>query len=292
VKQGSTVITTNQYDGLNRRIVRNEPSGSGVRHYYYNEQWQVLVEADNSLTATAMYAYHPHYLDAVAFKLTSSTDYVYLQDANFNVTAVVDNSGGTSGNVAERYSYTPYGEIGYLDASFAALSTQASAIGNEIFFTGRERDPVTGLQLNRNRFYHATLGRWVNRDPIGYRGGTSNLYEFVRARPILIGDPLGLATPSRPDCCSGKNCKWDGYWNLNSTSTIFYGYVTSDFSLTGTDDTGCVYRAKGTGVNSGFQSLALGYLTFGFSVSGQSANCEWPIRKHGLIGGFAAGSGG
>src|SRR5690606_32218986 len=59
---GGTTITANKYDGLNRRIVRDETGGSGtLKHFYYNEQWQVLVEADNSLTATAMYAYHPHY---------------------------------------------------------------------------------------------------------------------------------------------------------------------------------------------------------------------------------------
>ncbi len=71
----------------------------------------------------------------------------YLQDANFNVTAIVD----SAGTVVERYSYTPYGEVTIMDASFTTRAS--SLVANELLFTGRRTDPETGLQLNRNRFY-------------------------------------------------------------------------------------------------------------------------------------------
>jgi len=140
------------------------------------------------------YVYHPEYVDAIALRYyDANTDgnvveHYYLQDANFNVTAVTDNAG----TVVERYSYTPYGEVTYLDASFSALALQGSAISNEHLYTGRRLDPETGLQLNRNRFYASHLGRWVNRDPIGYRGGDANLYAYVGAIPLRYVDPLGL----------------------------------------------------------------------------------------------------
>jgi RHS repeat-associated protein len=181
-----------EYDGLNRLIVRTLPAVSTNYHSYYNEDWQVLVETEDpssaTLTPTAMYAYHTNYVDAVANRMRPSDSHVYLQDANYNVTALLE----PDSTVVERYSYTPYGEIAYLDASFAALGTQASAIGNEIFYTGRERDPETGLQLNRNRWYHAPLGRWVSRDPILYEGGTMNLYEYVGDSPTTFADPNGF----------------------------------------------------------------------------------------------------
>jgi len=63
--------------------------------------------------------------------------------------------------------------------------------GSELRFTGRRTDPETGLQLNRNRFYASHLGRWVNRDPIGYDGGTWNLYEYVNGMPLDGVDPSG-----------------------------------------------------------------------------------------------------
>ena len=40
------------------------------------------------------------------------------------------------------------------------------------------------------RFYDPQLGRWINRDPIGEKGGL-NLYSFVRNEPISSWDLLG-----------------------------------------------------------------------------------------------------
>ncbi len=131
----------------------------------------------------------PHYVDAIAMRLNANGDeHYYLQDANFNVTAVVDNTG----TVKERYSYTPYGEVTILDLNFSAVPGNVSTISNEHLYTGRRLDPETGLQLNRNRFYAAGLGRWVNRDPIGYADGW-NLYGYIGGMPTIGTDPMGQA---------------------------------------------------------------------------------------------------
>ncbi len=74
----STVVTTNTYDGLNRRIIRDETGGSGDKiHYYYNENWQVLEERKEvggtiAPDPFAQYVYHPHYIDAVAIRYYDS----------------------------------------------------------------------------------------------------------------------------------------------------------------------------------------------------------------------------
>lgn len=72
--------------------------------------------------------------------------------------------------------------------------TEASSIGNEFLCTGRRLDPETGLQYSRFRYYHPQLGRFVNRDPIGYRGGM-NLYAYVGGRVTGFVDPSGLKEP-------------------------------------------------------------------------------------------------
>jgi RHS repeat-associated protein len=113
-------------------------------------------------------------------------EHYYCHDANFNVTAVVN----TSGTVLERYAYTPYGELTVMNASFSPIS--ASTIGNSYTFTGREFDAETGLFHYRNRYYHAQLGRFLSRDPIGYAGSQWNLYEYVSSDPLSGLDPLGL----------------------------------------------------------------------------------------------------
>ena len=170
----------------------------------------------SAMTADIQYIYHPNYVDAVAVRYNASGDaHYYLQDANYNVTAVTDDTGA----VVERYSYTPYGEVTVMDASFSPVTGNTSAIGNEYLYTGRRRDPETGLQLNRNRFYHATMGRWVSRDPIGYNGSQWNLYEYVGGMPTIeldpmglaIGDPVGPVTPLPPDSpqCDDYGCDED-----------------------------------------------------------------------------------
>ncbi len=117
----------------------------------------------------------------------------YASDANMNVTALVDAS---SGNVVERYVYTPYGEATFMDADWIETEVggfedgTASTVDNEILFTGHPLDFETRLYLARFRYDHPTLGRWTGPDPIGY-AVTMNLYEYVSSRPISYIDTDG-----------------------------------------------------------------------------------------------------
>ena len=218
---GSVVVF--EYDGLHRRIVKqqfDDDVPGAVRRFYYNEQWQCLVETEGtggSETAEVMYLWHPHYVDALAVRMrkTADDEHFFTHDANFNITAAVQETTGDP--VVERYAYTPYGEVTVLNADFTLDSSGGgdglSDIDNEHLYTGRRTDLVTGLQLNRMRYYHAALGRWVNRDPIGYADGY-NLYEYVKGMPADLTDPIGLVSfcvwskKSKKECL---NCCYQKY---------------------------------------------------------------------------------
>jgi uncharacterized protein RhaS with RHS repeats len=45
-----------------------------------------------------------------------------------------------------------------------------------------------------HRYYDPSSGRFLQRDPIGIRGG-SNVYEYVDSRPTRNRDPSGLELP-------------------------------------------------------------------------------------------------
>jgi RHS repeat-associated protein len=71
--------------------------------------------------------------------------------------------------------------------------------------TSSPRDRLDRL-VEWHRYYHAFIGRFVNRDPITYRGAFQ-LYEYVRSRPVVSVDPSGhVSWPERVWCVSHLIC--------------------------------------------------------------------------------------
>ena len=122
-----------------------------------------------------------------------------LQDANWNTTAIIAATGVVAGAVINRFVYTPYGEVQMLTASWAtpaAGSTPATPWAH--LFQGLEFTDVTGLAYVRHRDYSATLGRFIEMDPIGFAAGDNNWYRFVANGPTGKTDPSGLHFGIRP----------------------------------------------------------------------------------------------
>jgi YD repeat-containing protein len=98
VKGGTTTVQANEYDALGRRI------RGGSYYYYYNEEWQVLeVRYAGDSAPWGQYIWHPYYVDALAVcysdpETDEDVDVQYfLHDANYNVTALTDDSGAVLG---------------------------------------------------------------------------------------------------------------------------------------------------------------------------------------------------
>ncbi|WP_439623362.1 RHS repeat-associated core domain-containing protein [Gemmata sp.] len=195
---GGTTLETFGYDGLSRRVTRT--AGGTTTDLYYSADWQVLEEKVGANTA-ARYVWSPVYVDALVLRDRDTDANGTLderlwvaQDANWNVTALIDGTG----TVVERYAYDPFGVQTVYDASYAvrgAGSSYAWAYG----FQGFRYDATSRLNESRFRWYSPTLGRWVSLDPIRFAAGDVNLYVFVGNGPISGLDPSGLqAAPVRP----------------------------------------------------------------------------------------------
>ena len=110
----------------------------------------------------------------------------YLHDILGSVVALI-NAGGS---VVERYYYNPYGETNITDST-GITERSESAFGNTYMWTGKQYDSENDLYHFPARSYSPSLGRWLQRDPLGYVDGL-NLYEYVRSSPMNFVDPLGL----------------------------------------------------------------------------------------------------
>ena len=157
------------YDALGRRVKRTQ--GSDVQKYTHDGNDIVLDDINSTLTK---YQNAPG-IDNKLKYVTGGTSKYFLQDHLGSTAGIVD----SGGSVTDSNSYDSFG-----NASNGSFTSRYQ-------FTGRENDPLTGLQFNRARFYDQNLGRFTSEDPIGFLGGDFNLYGYTKNSPLRAIDPMG-----------------------------------------------------------------------------------------------------
>lgn len=85
--------------------------------------------------------------------------------------------------------------------------------------TGREWDKETGLYYYRARYFDPMDGKFISKDPIGFRGSDINLYQYVGADPINWTDPTGL-TKGGKQKITGNDPLTDGISKSSSKAEI------------------------------------------------------------------------
>lgn len=107
-----------------------------------------------------------------------------LQDANFNVTGLLD----AFGDVLQRFVYEPYGTDSVRTPSW---SPTTDAYDWRYRFAGYRAEGTTMVLHVRSREYSVVLGRFLSRDHAEYLYDR-NLYAYVGSKPLVFTDSLGL----------------------------------------------------------------------------------------------------
>jgi RHS repeat-associated protein len=106
-----------------------------------------------------------------------------------------------TGALAAAMVYTAFGEVVATDGTIGGTATAGSRYqyagdsGYESgLLAGSSDFPSQSWQHVGARWYDPSTGRFLQRDPIGIRGGL-NVYEYVSSSPPLQADPQGLTSP-------------------------------------------------------------------------------------------------
>ena len=170
------------YDGLNRQVSRTV---NGAKTYNVWDGWDLIEEYQAGGTPTAYYLYGADGL-ILDTQVGNPDINWYYHDGSGSTSHIAD----STGHLLEWYRYdlqgTPF--------IYAPNNTQRSTSNYSVrhLFTGQQWYSEIGLYDLRNRFYSPDIGRFLQPDPIGFDGDTTNLYRYTGNNPVTGSDPTGL----------------------------------------------------------------------------------------------------
>lgn len=214
----------------------NIPNGDTTYHYWKQqvvEEWGESYYAyptrqyvwgqyiDECIQLTALFNIGPGSLPA--------GDYYPLQDLLYRTTALTD----SSGSIVEAYDYDAYGNTLIFKSAgtggnwWADNAVTANYSACEVLYCGYRFDSELQLYYVRNREYNPKLGRWMQRDSIGFKGRDWNLYAYAEDGPVNYVDPYGLfsgGVSSQPPMVGLTESDGPiGYMGGSRDPYIFYG---------------------------------------------------------------------
>ena len=176
------LIATYVYRGDGKRAWKQLANGQRSYFYYAGE---TLIAATNGVDVSSLQLWGADGL--IGARTTNATTQVTtksynLYDTQGNLAQTVN---ARNGNLLSKSAVNAWGE----PIRDSAGNVAGAGYGAKF---GYVRDGESGFYLCTLRYYDASGGRWLTRDPIGYAGG-SNLYGYVGNDPGNATDPSGLA---------------------------------------------------------------------------------------------------
>jgi RHS repeat-associated protein len=209
----STVHQTNEYvwgvrhvdDIVLRRSTMHDFISEGVTGTFYHltdHQFSTVALIDNAAKLVERVTYDAygearqhHAADLTGDGAVGTADQTAMAaaykgkigDAEYNVDADISRTGEVSGSDLAWTSTQNF------KAALPKGWLSVRNVGNTIGYAGYVFNPEISIYTVRFRNYDPGLGRWLERDPLGYVDGMS-LYEYVQGNSVNAFDPFGLCS--------------------------------------------------------------------------------------------------
>ena len=182
-----------QYDPMGRRIQKNV--AGTITWFQYSDEG-VIAEFDASGNPTKAYGWIPGD--------TWGPNPIWLAVAGSNAWTVYQYQNDYLG--APQLLTNAIGTVVWkgISEAFGKVHEQIATTANSLRLPGQRIDEESGLHYNFFRDYDTATGRFIERDPTGLDGGSSE-YVYVEANPLRLMDPLGLAPEGSFPGSSGQN---------------------------------------------------------------------------------------
>jgi RHS repeat-associated protein len=164
---------TYKVDGRNRRIER-AINGVVSQRFLWQGRLSPVAElnSSNAVVSRFVYATRANVPDYIT---KSGVSYRVVTNHLGSPRLIVNTS---TGAVAQRLDYDEWG----------AVINDTSPGFQPFGFTGGVYDPATKLLRLGARDFSSAKGRFERKEPLGFGGGSSNLYEYARNNPLSFED--------------------------------------------------------------------------------------------------------
>ena len=202
---GTPVAATYAYDWAGQRYSKTE-GGIPPTIFSYAQGGTLIAENNNGVVTDYVYVDGRPIATLQPSAVPTANQVNYIIADHLGTPQLASNNSGVT---VWKTAFQPFGATGTVTAS----------ITQNLRLPGQYADAEAGFSYNLNRNYMPNLGRYLEADPVGLRGGL-NTYAYASGNPLGFADKYGL-------CDQCDNNQTASNISMAGTATSVLSYVAA-----------------------------------------------------------------